>query len=32
MASANNDCFEPLLADNNERFTMFPIKYNQVRF
>ncbi len=30
MASTNNDVYEPLLADNNERFTMFPIKYPQV--
>lgn len=27
MAAPQNDQYEPLLAENMERFTMFPIKY-----
>ena len=30
MANSTNDAFEPLLADNNDRFTMFPIKYREI--
>lgn len=30
MAAANTDLHEPLLAENEERFTMFPIKYREI--